>query len=75
MRKAKHHCVIGLNVSEQHNIGRTWLETEQEAIHHGKELFVRNPSTKKLAVVKVVRILERAAPPISARKPRAEDTQ
>jgi hypothetical protein len=61
------YCVIGPMA-----YGRTFKRTLREAIDHATPMF-KNSQTKKLLVVRVERVLEPAAPPITERAPVAED--
>jgi len=61
------YCVIGPTA-----YGRTFKRTLREAIDHATPMF-RKDQAKKLLVVRVERVLEPAAPPITERAPVAED--
>lgn len=69
----KDHCVIGIDV-----VNRTW-GTEEEAIVHAKQLIAdaqaygRNGGARRLAIVKVVKVVELDPPPMSVREPRDGD--
>lgn len=70
----KDHCVIGIDV-----LNRTWGD-EAEAIAHAKQLIAdgaqshgRNGGARRLAVVKVVKIVELDPPPMTVREPREGD--
>lgn len=64
----KDHCVIGLKCNS--SIGRTWVENEAAGVEHARTLLARYGKTnshgkqplQRLAVVKVIRIIELAEP-------------
>lgn len=72
-KKMNDHCVIGLHCAG--GVGRTWLDSEAAAIEHGQELvhLYGQKAGTKLAVVKVVKIIEVPRPRATVRKPEAGD--
>lgn len=59
----KDHCVIGRE--SPHGIGRTWVESEAEAVAHAQKLLERECRTGKanrLFVMKVVKVVEITTP-------------
>lgn len=69
----KEFCVIGGNVR-----GRTWKETQEEAVAHAKALAVEH-YTKDLKpvrffVVRMVQVVEAGQPNVTTRDPTPEDT-
>lgn len=69
-RRMHDHCVIGVHVT--HSIGRSWFPGEKLAVEHAKELLGEQRN-QVLLVVKVVKVVERATPPVQVRKLKAGD--
>jgi hypothetical protein len=75
--RSKLHCVIGETVIPNKNIERTWLETEKDAVGHATRLLRSkelqgDTKTRRLLVVKVVRVVEIEETPVTARTPKAK---
>lgn len=69
---AGHFCVIGVNVTQNHPITRTWKKTQEAAAKHAERLIKNSfdgntTKTKKLLVVQVVEVIEVAGPPVTRR--------
>jgi hypothetical protein len=62
-------CVIGANTGSGSPYPRKWFADEEEAVDYGKELVGKNRLTRAF-VVRVVKVIEKASPPIDVRDPR-----
>lgn len=74
----EYFCVIGVSVTENHPIKRSWKKTHEAAAKHAEKLI--NDSftgtthrTKKLLVVKVVEVIEVPTPSLRRRAVKGED--
>lgn len=67
----KDHCVIGALMHGR----RTWCANEEEAAAHARKLIKQGKTGEPLFIVKLVKVVELAAPPTVVREPLASDTE
>lgn len=70
----KEFCVIGGNLK-----GRTWKETQEDAVAHAKALavehYTRDQKPVRFFVVRMVQVVEAGQPVVDVRDPKPEDTE